>query len=48
MGAQFIHGQVGNPIYKIANENNLIPEIYQNIIAETDGKNITIKILFEK
>ncbi|RNA08526.1 spermine oxidase [Brachionus plicatilis] len=36
MGAQFIHGQVGNPIYKIANENNLIPEIYQNIIAETD------------
>lgn len=37
MGAQFIHGQVKNPIFNIAVENSLIPEIYKNSISETDG-----------
>lgn len=36
MGAQFIHGQVNNPIYKIAIENGLIDDFYKQILYENE------------
>ena len=49
-GAQFIHGQVDNPIYKIAVENNLIDECYSKILHDSDedlDKHNGLKINFE-
>ncbi|CAF0718372.1 unnamed protein product [Brachionus calyciflorus] len=36
LGAQYIHGQVNNPIYKLALENRLIEDKYKEILDETD------------
>ncbi|CAF0922135.1 unnamed protein product [Brachionus calyciflorus] len=50
-GAQFIHGQVDNPIYKIAIENELIDEYYKEILYESDedlSKHNGLKINLEE
>ncbi|RNA11718.1 spermine oxidase [Brachionus plicatilis] len=50
LGAQFIHGQVGNPIYQLAAENNLIDECYSQILHDSDqdlDKHNGLKINFE-
>ena len=42
IGAQWIHGQDGNPIFEVAKKNNLVREDFQNFIVESFKKNIDL------